>query len=272
MTAMTPAIHDAGQRDRRGPLAGLNALARKDTTEWLRGRRAIVVFIIVTAFMALAAANGAITQWIIANVPDASTGAKAAPIDPLSNLVTGASSQIFALAAILATMGLIATERDSGTLAWTAAKPVSRAAIPVSKWITSSVVLMVTAVALPLILTAIEVTVLYSANGSLPIEVVAGLGVGMAASLAFIVAVVITASTFLRSQAAVAAIGIGVLALPGIVSSIVPIGDYLPTSILDWTIGVVSGQPVSWATPVAWVVSITLLLGVAARRVDRMEF
>ena len=60
-------------------------------------------------------------------------------------------------------MSLLVAERDSGTLAWTISKPVSRTSVLVSKWLTSTLILWVAAVVIPLGLTTAVVTVLYGA-------------------------------------------------------------------------------------------------------------
>ena len=260
---------DSKARPGGDALAGLGALGRKDATEWIRGRRASIVFVMVTLFMALTAANGAIGQWLIANVPGAETGSTVPSLDPTANLMSAVSSQIFALAAVLATMGLFAIERESGTLAWTASKPVSRGAIWLSKWLTASGVLLIAAVVLPLAVTVGLVVVLY---GSVAPALVIAIAVGMAASLMFIVAVVLAASTVLPSQAAVATVGLVVLAVPPILGSILPIADFLPMSILPWTVGLATAGAVGWVTPIAWLISLVALTAFAVRRLDRAEF
>jgi len=52
-------------------LAGTRPLFRKDVGEWRHGVRLWVVLIVTSAFMALAAANSAINQWVVANVAEA---------------------------------------------------------------------------------------------------------------------------------------------------------------------------------------------------------
>ena len=123
----------AGRPATYSSLSGLGALLRKDTTEWLRGRRAWVLLVVTTLFMALSAANGWISAQIVGALgPGAEVGDFT--LKPDDNLLSAIGTQIFVLAAILAVVSLIVAERQSGTLAWTASKPVSRAAIWLSKW------------------------------------------------------------------------------------------------------------------------------------------
>ena len=82
-----------------------------------------------------------------------------------------------AIAAIFAVMGLIVGERESGTLAWTASKPVSRSAIWLSKFGVSTAVLWVAAGLIPLAATVALVIALY---GPVPAGAVAIMAIGIA--------------------------------------------------------------------------------------------
>ena len=115
------------------------------------------------------------------------------------------------------------------------------------------------------------VAVLYGSAGAGAFVLTA---VGIAASVAFIVAVVLAASTVLSNQAAVAAIGFAVLFVPQILVSMLPVdlGPFLPTSIMGWAIGLASGADVGVLTPVAWLVSVAALAGFASWRMERLEF
>ena len=121
-TIITPVSAQAGAAI--GRLPGFGRLTSKELTEWRRGKRAWVVFLVSTSFMVLAAMNA----WIVAQL--APLQSEPVPIpsqDPLLNLAGAVSSQIFLIVAVFATMALLAAERESGTLSWTASKPVSRA-------------------------------------------------------------------------------------------------------------------------------------------------
>ena len=246
--------------------SGLSVLVRKDTTEWLRGRRAWVVLVISIAFMTLAAANA----WIVKTV-SAQMDVDAPPTSqvPLDNLLQAVGAQVFILAAIFAVASLLVHERESGTLAWVASKPVSRSAIWISKWVSSTIVLALTAVLVPLAITVVVVSALY---GAPPLGAVALIAIGAVASVAFFAAVGLAASTVVPGQPAVAAIGFGAFVLVpligGIVSAVVP---FLPTSILPWSIGAAVGQDVGFVTPIAWAVVTGALAAASIVRMRRIE-
>jgi hypothetical protein len=49
------------------------------------------------------------------------------------------------------------------------------------------------------------------------------------------------------------------------------IAPFLPTSILDWAVGLALGAPVGFVTPIAWALSIVALVAAAVWRVDKLE-
>jgi ABC-type transport system involved in multi-copper enzyme maturation permease subunit len=259
----------AARPTRYGSLSGLGALLRKDVTEWLRGRRAWVLLVITTLFMALSAANGWISAQIVAALgPGAEVGDFT--LMPSDNLMSAIGSQIFVLAAILAVVSLIVAERQSGTLAWTASKPVSRAAIWLSKWLSSSVMLAVTAAIVPFLATFVVVVALY---GMPPIELVLAGLLGSIALISFFAALGLAAGTVMPGQAAIAAVGLGFFALvPTLVGLIpLPLTQFLPTSILPWFLGAALGQPVGFVAPLAWAAWTAGLAWFAVNRLNRME-
>jgi ABC-type transport system involved in multi-copper enzyme maturation permease subunit len=255
----------------RATLLGLGPLVRKDFREWLRGKRAWITPLIVAPVLALTAANGAISHWIVTNVPSES-GHQIAPIslDPAPNFLAAIGTQFVIVAAIFATMSLFASERDSGTLAWTASKPVSRLSIWMSKWITASATLFVAAVLIPVAVTVAVTVVLYGALD--PVLVVATI-VALEAAVILFSAIGLAAGAYARSQAVVAAVGLGVLFIPSIIGGLwAPLNDFLPTSIQGWILQLGMGQGGSPVTLIAWLASIGLIVAIAARRMRRMEF
>ena len=271
MTAST--INDAraaSDSARFSPIAGLGALLRKDTTEWIRGRRAAVVFVIATLFMALTAANGWITARIAENLPPDVVPPAVGSLDPLENVMAAVSGQIFVLATILAASSLIVAEREAGTLAWVASKPVSRGSIWLSKWMSATGILAIASGLAPLAITVGLVGVLY---GMPPIAAVVGLGIGIVAVVAYFAAVLLLAGTLLPGQAAVAATGFGVLMLTPVLPALVPfdVAPLLPTAMLAWPAMALSGEEVSIVTPLAWAIVTGALGIIAVRRMTRVE-
>jgi ABC-type transport system involved in multi-copper enzyme maturation permease subunit len=268
MTAQTvPAIVASRPADR--PLAGLGTLFRKDTTEWLRGRRAWVVAGVSTAFMALTAANGWIVSRIAERLPEGAT-VQAFSLDPLDNLLAAVGAQVFVLAAILAVASLIVSERQAGTLAWVASKPVSRRAVWLSKWLSATAMLAVTAVLVPLAATVVVVVALYGAPAP---GAIVGLAAGSVAMVAFFTTVGIAAGTRLPGVTGVAATGIVVFALLPAIGGLLPaeLAALLPTSILTWAAGLGMGGPVGVATPIAFAVVVAAVAALGLRSMDRLE-
>jgi ABC-2 type transport system permease protein len=251
--------------------AGIRPLIRKEFAEWAHSRRVWVTVAVVTVFMVLTAANSAITALIIANLP-AGADAPDAPVtmDPLENLLAAAGTQIFVMAAIFATMGLLVGERERGTLAWVASKPVGRGAIVGAKFTAAAVVAGLAAVVVPMLATLALVVVLYGVPAVVPVALVTA---GMIALVAVFVAISLAASTVVTGQAAVAAVAFGAFFLPAVLGAVVPvdIAPFLPTSILGWAAGFAMGAPVGVVTPVAWAIWTVAIVAIAVWRLERAE-
>ena len=264
-TVTTTRPDAAGASAGLGMIPGFGGLLRKELTEWRRGRRTWIVFLISASFMTLTALN----TWLQANLPDDVTDGAPAPIlDPLMNLMTGVSSQIFVVAAVFAVMANVTAERESGTLAWTASKPVSRSGIWLSKLVASSAVLWVVAAIIPLAATVALVLALY---GPLPVVPLVIVAVGMGMAIVLYVAVALAASAVVTSQAAVAGIAIGFMFLPQFLGLIVPNMELLPQSILQWSMMTAAGEETSFVTVVSWLVTIVALVAFSVRRMERLE-
>ena len=252
-------------------LAGVGPLFRKELLEWAHSKRPSVILVVTTIFMTLTAANSAINAWIVANVPDAQTSGAVISLDPMTNFMAAVSTQIFVVVAIFAAMSLLVAERERGTLSWVASKPVSRAAIWLSKWAAAVIVVAIVAGIIPMTATFGVVTVLY---GSAGVAAFAFATVGVVASIAFMIAVVLAVSTVIPNQSAVAAIGFAAFFLPQILVSLVPvdISPFLPTSIMAWAVGLGAGADAGFVTPIVWAASVVALAGFASRQMERIEF
>ena len=272
MTASIVAAADAASSPSSfGRLAGFRALARKDTTDWLRSRRFWVILAISVAFMVLTAANGWITNQLANTLPPGSIDPdNVGSMSPVDNFLASLSAQIFILATIFVAGSLFAREREAGTLAWIASKPVTRASIWLSKWVTTSAMTALVAAILPMIATAAVVFVLY---GALPVQLVVGVAIGVVAVVMFFAAVGLALGTVIPGQAATIAAAFGVFVLMPIVAGIspFPIEPYLPTAMLGWPAEVLSGAGASLATPIAWFAITTAVVAFGVRRTVRME-
>jgi len=271
MTASISVPARAAGRIPADRLAGFGPLFRKELREWAHSKRIWVILATTTAFMALTAANGALTSWLVANVPGGEAPDGPISLDPTVNFLSAVSTQFFAVVAIFAAMSLLVGERDRGTLSWVASKPVSRAAIWLSKFAAASIVVSLVAGIIPLAGTFGLAIVLYGPAG---IDVFVFASIGVVASITFMVAVVLAASVVVSNQAAVAAIGFVVLLLPPLLASMLPvdISPVLPSSILPWALSPVVGAEMAIATPIAWAVSVIALVGFASWRMEPLEF
>ena len=233
------------------PVGRLPAAARKDTTDWIRGRRAWVILVVSALFMLLTAANGWITNRIAATLPDGTVRPEnLGSMDPVHNFVAAFSAQIFVLATIFVAGSLLARERESGTLAWVASKPVTRASIWLSKWVTTTVMTVLVAGILPLVATVILVTVLY---GALPAGLVFGVAVGLVATIAFFAAVGLALGTVIPGQAATIATAFAVSHYCRSSAGSSPSGRTCRRPCRPGR-PPPAGESVSLVTPVAWLV------------------
>jgi len=253
-----------------GRLSGVRPLLGKDLGEWRHAHRGWVILAVAAVFMSLAAANGAIATWVVAHDPEITAGAAKATMDPVANFMAALASQIYVVAAVFGSMGLLVTEREHGTLAWVASKPVARGSIWVAKWVAGAVAIAIVAGLLPLLATVALIAVVY---GALPVGLVAMSAVGIVAVIVFFVAVVLAASTVVPNQAAVAGIGLAVFALPTIILGLLPfdVSAWLPTSIVTWAIGLGAGADTGLITPIAWAVATVAVTVFAIWRMEAAE-
>lgn len=254
-----------------GPLLGLGNIFRKDILDWRRGRRAWTVAIVTSGVM-LAAVAGSRLQAYLQTVVPAQPGDPVGPITlgPMENFLAGIGTQFFVFAAIFATASLLIAERDSGTLAWTISKPVGRGSVWISKWLSASIALWITAVVIPVIVSFVAAWGLYGMPDARAAVILA---IGLGAVTSLYAAVTLTASTFVPNQAAVAAIGLAVMFVPDLLTGVLPtLRSVFPTSMLPWTLGLAMGQDVPWETPLAWAIGIAVLAFISVRRLEATEF
>ncbi len=107
MTASISVPARAAGRVPADRLAGFGPLFRKELREWAHSKRIWVILAATTAFMALTAANGAITTWLIANVPGGEAPEGPISLDPTVNFLAAVSTQFFVIVAIFAAMSLL---------------------------------------------------------------------------------------------------------------------------------------------------------------------
>ena len=265
MTVQSAELVSATIPTRGGPFLGLRTIARKEFTEWMRGPGALIILGVSVL--------GAIFMTIIPLIAEATNEAQSAGIlshDPTANVLLGWTGQTVALIAILATMGLLSTERDRGTLGWTLTNPVSPTSVILAKFVVAFVVFVATAVLVPMLVSIGLATVLY---GGLPDLRVVGTFFALFLTLpAFYIALTVALGAGVKSTVGVAGAAFAVLFLPQVIGGLVPIVNELsPTSIGSWAMLVAKGQPASMLTPIGWVVSMVVLVVGAKLVFDRQE-
>ena len=265
VSTLTPRPTRAGLAAGFGPVPGFGALARRELLEWRRSRRVWIVLIVSGLFLTF----GSLNAWLIRLLPaDVTDGEPLPAMDPLLNLVGPITTHFFVVVAILAVIAVMASERESGTLAWTASKPVSRSAIWLAKFATATGVMWLAAGLLPLAAAIAVVTILY---GAVPVATVVAVAVGMGMVIGIYVAVALAASTVVTSQAAVAGITLAVISLAPMLAAALPDPTLMPTSILDWSVQLGVGAPTSILPVVSWGVAVAALVAFSLRQMRSME-
>jgi ABC-type transport system involved in multi-copper enzyme maturation permease subunit len=266
MTAQSAALGAASvQPGQSRPFLGVGTVVRKELTEWLRGPKALIILGVSVL--------GAVFMTLIPFIAEATKDAEAAGLlshDPTANVLIGWTGQTVALIAVLATMALLSTERDRGTLAWSLTNPVSPSSIIAAKYVVATVIFAITAVVLPMILSVALATIVY---GGLPDLRVIGTFVGLFLALpAFYIALTVALGTAVKSTVGVAGIAFAVMFLPATIGGLIPVvAELSPTNIGSWAMLVAKGQPASLLTPIGWLVSMVVLVVGAKLVFDRQE-
>lgn len=265
MTAQSVAIGPTARRTRGGMFLGFGTVFRKELTEWFRGPKALIV--------AAVSVVGAVFMTLIPFIAKASKEAEDAGLfsmDPTANVLLGWTGQTVVLIAVVATMALLSSERDRGTLAWSLTNPVSPTSIIAAKFLASMLVFTLTAVILPMALSIGLATVVY---GGLPDLGVVGTFTLLFLTLpAFYIALTVGLGTVIKSTAGVAGVAFGVMFVPQILGGLLPIvNEISPTSIGAWAMAVAKGGPASPLTLIGWAVSMVVIVVAAKLVFDRQE-
>jgi ABC-type transport system involved in multi-copper enzyme maturation permease subunit len=272
MTAQSMAAADlVAHRPRGGMFLGFTTVLRKEITEWFKGPKALIV----AGVSIVAAIFTTVIPFIVkATNQAAQTGAEGSQfvltLDPTTNVLLGWAGQTVPLIAVVATMALMSTERDRGTLAWTLTNPVSPTSVIAAKFAASMLVFGVAAVILPIVVSIGVATVVY---GALPnLAIVGTFAVLFLALPAFYIALTIGLGTFVKTTAGVAGIAFAVMFLPQILGGLMPvINEVAPTSIGAWAIATAKGEPASMLTLAGWVVSMAVIVIGSKLVFDRQE-
>ena len=264
MTAHSATAAPAIPASRSGPLLGFGTILRKELTEWLRGPKALIILGVSVL--------GAIFMTLIPFIAEATGEAAEAGLlsrDPTANVLLGWTGQTVVVIAILATMALVSGERDRGTLGWTLSNPVSPTSVILAKYLVATVLVTVTAILLPMVVSVAIATALY---GVPDFRVVGTFAVLFLTLPIFYVAVTVFLGTVVKSTVGVAGVAFAVAFIPSAIGGLVPIiGQVSPTSVGTWAMAVAKGQPASMLTPIGWLVAMAFLVVGAKLVFDRQE-
>lgn len=262
-TALDPTVSPQAPA---GAFLGFGTVLGKEATEWLRGRRAIVV----GAVSVLATAVSTVVPFIVRASGEAAAGPPLS-MDPTDNVLLGWGGQLVQVVALLSTISLIAGERDRGTLAWNLANPVSRVSIVAAKFVAAFGALAAVSVLVPLLVSVAIATVAY---GNVPdLGTVALFGSAYLTVPAFWVALTVALGTFIKSSAGIAGIAFAVLLIPQMIGGLLPIlVEVSPTSIGIWAMAVATGSAAPVLPVAGWLVAMAALAVTAKLAFDRQEF
>jgi ABC-type transport system involved in multi-copper enzyme maturation permease subunit len=266
MTALAPAAGVTARPDTRvRPLQGFGNLLRKELQDWTRTRRAVVVGV-----ASLSMATLTVLVPLLVRATAGPTAAAELSLDPTVNVLAGWNGSFVPVAIILTTMGLLALERDQGTLAWTVTKPVTRTAVLAAKWVAGFLALAVVTVLVPL---AAQVAVATVAYGALPdLAVIGRFGLLYLTIPALYVTLTVAVGTVVRPTPGVAGVAFVVAFAPIMLGMIVrDLAPFLPTSMDRWALGVVQGTQSSITEPLSWLISVVALAVIGVLAFDRQE-
>jgi ABC-2 type transport system permease protein len=204
---------------------------------------------------------GSMPQGFAISVPDPT--ALAAYVEYLHNL-----GELVMFALVIAYGGIVSSEVRSGTAALALAKPLSRGAFVLAKWLSQILVIAVAAVVATAACVALTAVLL--GVGPAPAAVAA-------VALWFVYAIVILSamvllSAVLPAPAAAAGAGIGVYASFSILAQFEATSRITPAGLMPAAQAVLNGEPAHWQAAVATGIAVSAAcLAAAVWRFSRRE-
>jgi hypothetical protein len=236
----------------------------KDTREWLRTRRALWTGLAAQALLLLGVLATRLYATIDPSAPDLDW-------TPSGNMSAAGWSTLVPLFAVFSTMGMIVTERENRTLAWSLSMPLTRTSVLASKLLTNVVGLALLVLVFPLVTTILVVRLVYGdfpSDSSVVWPCLAGAAVGL-----FCIVLNLCSNVVFRAQRGVAAIALcAVLIAPGLVEAFwVKALPWYPLEMGTWIEAWGKAEPRNWITPVTYFAVMAALLVAAQVRFLRDE-
>ncbi len=229
---------------------GFGPFLRKELQEWLR-RPAVITFVVMAALGTLGTLAARIDQ---------AAGGEPTPemLNATASILGSQFQQWVLMAAIFASIGMLANERLAGTLAWTVSKPISRRSVLLAKWAAGVTMLTLFGIVLPLGWMAVVATIAY--GGAPDVLVVARFGLALAAIPAFLVAFNLAVATKLDNQAGIAVIALTVAFAPSLLEAFAPgLAEAWPTAIGRIATTIALGETVSSLSLAGWAAAIAIV-------------
>jgi ABC-2 type transport system permease protein len=209
---------------------------------------------LITYFMpTLIDALGSQGAGISIEVPDPT--ASAAYVEYLGNL-----GELVMLALVIAYGGIVSSELRSGTGALTLAKPLSRHAFVLAKWLSQLAVIAV-AGALATAICIGMTTALLDVGPAAELATAAGLWFAFAA---FLLSVMVLLSVALRAPAAASGVGVGIYIALAVLGQFGRIAENSPAGLASAGAAIVLGEPSVWLAPLLTAVAASAVLLLAA--------
>jgi ABC-2 type transport system permease protein len=204
---------------------------------------------------------GGMQQGFVISAPDPT--ALAAYVEYLGNL-----GELVLLALVIAYGGIVSSEVRSGTAALALAKPLSRGAFVLAKWLSQLLVIAIAAAAATGVCIALT-TVLLGVGPAT--EAVAAVALWLVYAVVILSAMVLL-SAVLPAPAAAAGAGIGVYASFAVLAQFEATSRLTPAGLMQATQDILSGGPAHWQMPVATgIVLSAACLAAAVWRFSRRE-
>lgn len=239
------------------------ASLRKEILEQVRTSRLLILAVVLVAFGLMSPLLAKYTPELLRLIPGAEEFAFLIPeptmLDSVTQYVKNVN-QFGVLLALLFTMGVVAQEKERGTAAMMLVKPVSRGAFLLAKFFALGLVFLASIVLAGLgayyytviLFTAPDFGAWMALTALIWLEVL----VYIAVTLLF--------STLVRSQAAAAGLGLGVILIFSLLGSLPNLGRYLPGQLINWGMGFFTPAPPAAAWPALWISLGIILASLAA--------
>jgi ABC-2 type transport system permease protein len=255
---------------RTSQLPAFENLLRKELHRWWGTRR---WWVQILAWLLVINGTLALLLWVVPLLSAQETARSGEPMEVLpegKELFTAFHGLLGAIGVMIVAQSGIIGERQTGTAAWILSKPVSRSTFILTKFISDSLGIFVTMVAVQ----AMVAYLLEWAAMGTPASVgrYAGASILLTLNLLFYLAVVMMLGTLFQSRGPILGLSFGLLFFQYLFTE-VNIATFLPGWLPKLATAFIAGQPLPFITPIiTTVILIALCIAVAIWRFEREEF